>query len=52
VTRKLLLWFGICFLIFFVAFRPTAAANVFSSLGAGIMNVWHGFVAFWQSLFG
>ena len=50
MVKKFLTWGGIAFLIFFVAYRPDAAANVFKSLGGGIMDIAQGFGDFFTSL--
>ncbi|RZU73116.1 hypothetical protein EV384_1513 [Micromonospora kangleipakensis] len=48
--KKVLTWAGIAFLIFFVAYRPSSAADVFKSLGGGIMDIAQGFGDFFTSL--
>lgn len=50
MVKKVLTWGGIAFLIFFVAYRPQNAAQVFKSLGAGIMDIATGFGDFFSSL--
>ncbi|MEV1287164.1 hypothetical protein SAMN05444365_101489 [Micromonospora pattaloongensis] len=50
MVKKILTWGGIAFLIFFIAFRPDSAADVFKSLGAGIMDIAQGFGDFFTSL--
>lgn len=50
MVKKLLTWAGIAFLIFFIAFRPNSAADVFKSLGGGIMDIAQGFGDFFTSL--
>jgi len=50
MVKKILTWGGIAFLIFFVAFRPDAAAGVFKSLGGTVMDVAQGFGDFFSSL--
>lgn len=40
--RKLLFWTFIAFLIFFIAFRPDAAAEVFRAIGAALMAIFQG----------
>jgi hypothetical protein len=37
-------------LIFFIAYRPNSAADVFKSLGGGIMDIAQGFGDFFTSL--
>lgn len=43
MIKKTITLGGIAFLLFFVALRPDAAANVFKSLGGGIVNIVEGF---------
>lgn len=50
MVKKVLTWLGIAFLIFFIAFRPNSAAEVFKSLGGGLMDVASGFGDFFSSL--
>ncbi|MFY1696125.1 hypothetical protein O7623_25005 [Solwaraspora sp. WMMD791] len=50
MVKKVLTWGGIAFLIFFVAFRPDSAADVFKSVGGGIVEVAQGFGDFFTSL--
>lgn len=50
MVKKLLTWLGIAFLIFFIAFRPNSAADVFKSLGGGLMDIASGFGDFFSSL--
>ncbi|MEV4759011.1 hypothetical protein AB0J86_28490 [Micromonospora sp. NPDC049559] len=50
MVKKVLTWGGIAFLIFFIAFRPNSAADVFKSLGGGIVDIAQGFGDFFTSL--
>ncbi|HZN73061.1 MAG TPA: hypothetical protein VFC00_15430 [Micromonosporaceae bacterium] len=50
MVKKILTWGGIAFLIFYVAYQPDAAANVFKSLGGGLMDIAEGFGDFFTSL--
>lgn len=50
MVKKVLTWAGIAFLIFFVAYRPESAADVFKSLGSGIITIAQGFGDFFTSL--
>jgi hypothetical protein len=50
MVKKVLTWGGIAFLIFFVAYRPQNAAQVFKSLGGGIRDIAVGFGDFFSSL--
>ncbi|MEV0807011.1 hypothetical protein [Micromonospora sp. NPDC050200] len=43
VVKKLLLWGGVAFLIYFMAFRPDGAAQMCKSIGAGLMAMAQGF---------
>ncbi|WP_250797884.1 hypothetical protein [Micromonospora phytophila] len=48
--RKLLFWGFIAFLIYFMAFRPEGAAEMFKSIGAGLMAMFQGLGDFMTSL--
>jgi hypothetical protein len=50
MIKKILTWGGIAFLVFFVAFRPDAAANVVKSLGGTVMDIAQGMGDFFSSL--
>jgi hypothetical protein len=50
MVKKVLTWGVVAFLIFFIAFRPNSAADVFKSLGGGIMDIAQGFGDFFTSL--
>ena len=50
MVKKVLTWLGLAFLIFFIAYRPNSAADVFKSLGGGIMDVAVGFGDFFTNL--
>jgi hypothetical protein len=50
MPKKLLTWGAIAFLIFFMAYRPASAANVFKSLGTGLYDVATGIGNFFQNL--
>ena len=50
MVKKILTWGGIAFLIFFIAFRPDESAEVFKSLGGGIMDIATGFGDFFTNL--
>lgn len=50
MVKKILTWAAVAFLIFFVAYRPDSAADMFKSLGAGLMDVAQGFGDFFTSL--
>jgi hypothetical protein len=50
MVKKILTWGGIAFLIFFIAFRPSSAAEVFKSIGGLIMGIAAGFGDFFTNL--
>jgi hypothetical protein len=50
MVKKILTWGGIAFLIFFIAFRPDESAEVFRSIGGGIMDIATGFGDFFTNL--
>jgi hypothetical protein len=50
MVKKILTWGGIAFLIFFIAFRPDESAEVFKSIGGGIMDIAAGFGDFFSNL--
>src|SRR3954454_4998991 len=50
MIKKGLTWLGIAFLIFFIAFNPNSAADVFSSLGGAIADIARGFGQFCTNL--
>jgi hypothetical protein len=50
MVKKILTWAAVAFLIFFVAFRPDSAAQVFKSVGAAIIDIAQGFGDFFTSL--
>jgi hypothetical protein len=51
MVKKVLTWGSVAFLIFFIAYRPTSAANVAKSIGGGILDLAGGFGDFFTSLF-
>lgn len=48
--RKVLVWGGIAFLVFFVAFRPGAAADVVSGIGSMAVDIFTGIGRFFRGL--
>ncbi len=50
MVKKVLTWSFVAFIIFFVAYRPTEAANVFTSIGHGILDIASGFGDFFSNL--
>jgi hypothetical protein len=39
VVKRIMLWTGIAFLLFFIAYRPDAASGVFQALGRTIADI-------------
>ena len=50
MMKTVLTWLGIAFLIFFIAFNPTSAAAVATSLGGTIADIARGFGTFFTNL--
>lgn len=50
MVKKVLTWGGIAFLVFFVAFRPAAAADVVKTLGSTLVDIASGIGDFFSSL--
>jgi hypothetical protein len=50
MPKKLLKWAGLAFLVFFVAYRPQNAANLFTTLGNGLMHMADGVGQFFSSI--
>ncbi len=50
MVKKILTWGSIAFLVFFVAYRPQSAAQVFKSIGGGLMDILTGFGDFFSNL--
>jgi hypothetical protein len=50
MIKKVLTWLGIAFLIFFIAFNPDSAADVFKSLGSTVSDIANGFGRFFTNL--
>ncbi|WP_168801391.1 hypothetical protein [Glycomyces buryatensis] len=48
--KKILIWGGVAFLVFFVAFRPNEASDVVGNLAGGILDAANGFAAFFTNL--
>jgi hypothetical protein len=49
--RRKLLLLGLSFyLLFFISFRPHSAADIFKSIGAGLIDIVQGFMAFGDAL--
>lgn len=52
MLKKVLVWGGIAFLVFFVAFRPGAAADVVGALGRTAADIFVAVGQFFNSLVG
>lgn len=52
MLKKWLVWAGIAFIVFFVAFRPGAAGEVVSNLGHTATDILIGVGDFFDSLVG
>jgi hypothetical protein len=50
MLKKILLWGGLAFLILFIAYNPTDAADVVRALGNGMVNMAQGFGDFFGEL--
>ncbi|HEY6597582.1 MAG TPA: hypothetical protein VI011_26305 [Asanoa sp.] len=50
MLKKLVTWAIVAFIIFFIAFRPDESAQVFKSIGGGIMDIATGFGDFFTNL--
>ena len=50
MTKKVMVWGAIAFTIFFVAFRPGAAADVVATLGQAAVDILEGIGDFFRSL--
>lgn len=51
VVKRIFIWLFVAFLIFFVAFRPAAAATATKWIGGGLARIATGFGDFFSSLF-
>lgn len=50
MLKKVIIWGGIAFIVFFVAFRPGAAAGVLRTLGEAASDIFQGVGEFFGSL--
>lgn len=50
LVKKILTWAFVAFLIFFMAFRPDAAADMFRSIGVALMAIFQGFGDFFTGM--
>lgn len=48
--KKLLTWTGVVILVIFIATRPESAADVFKSIGGGLVDIARGFGDFFSAL--
>ncbi|MET7960784.1 hypothetical protein ABZ356_08525 [Micromonospora zamorensis] len=49
-VKKLLTWGSVAFLIYFVAFRPDGAAQMFKAIGVALIAMFQGFGDFLTTL--
>jgi hypothetical protein len=50
VIKKILAWGFLAFLIYFMAFRPDGAAQMFKAIGAALIAIFQGFGDFLTGL--
>lgn len=50
MVKKLLIWAGVVFLILFIAYQPGDAAEVFRTVGRGMVSMAQGFGDFIANL--
>lgn len=50
MLKKMLVWGGIAFVVFFVAFRPGAALGVIATLGNTAVDIFEAVGSFFESL--
>ncbi|WP_199736958.1 MULTISPECIES: hypothetical protein [Micromonospora] len=50
LVKKILTWGFVIFLIYFMAFRPDGAAQVFKGIGVALMAIFQGFGDFLTGL--
>jgi len=48
--KKILVWGGLAFLIFFIAFRPDSASDIVGKLAGGLLDIGEGFADFFTGL--
>ncbi|HZE39512.1 MAG TPA: hypothetical protein VE172_11950 [Stackebrandtia sp.] len=48
--KKILMWAGVAFLVFFVAFKPDSAGNVVTTIAGTIADIGNGFATFISGL--
>lgn len=52
MLKKVIVWGGIAFVVFFVAFRPAAAADFIGTLGSVVGDIFRGVGDFFRGLVG
>lgn len=52
MLKKMIVWGGIAFVVFFVALRPAAAADFIGTLGSVVGDIFRGVGEFFGSLVG
>jgi len=52
MLKKVVIWGGIAFVVFFVAFRPGAAGDVVRTLGSVAVDILTGIGGFFERLVG
>jgi hypothetical protein len=50
MVKKILIWAGVAFLILFIAYQPSDAAEVFRTVGRGMVSMAQGFGDFIANL--
>ena len=50
MLKKIVVWGGVAFIVFFVAFRPDAAADIITGLGDMAVDIFTGVGKFFGSL--
>jgi hypothetical protein len=50
MVKKVLTWASIAFVVFFIAYRPSSAAQVVKSIGSGLVDIGAGFGDFFARL--
>lgn len=48
--KKALIWIAVAFVVFFIAYRPSAAANLVKSVGAVLVDIANGIGDFFSGL--
>ncbi|MFX0591408.1 hypothetical protein [Melissospora conviva] len=50
LIKKVLTWGFLAFVIFYIAYRPDGAAQIFKAIGGGLMVIFQGFGDFFTGL--